>query len=35
MLEPCLSLDVIDHFLKPIKDQWLGKLLSHQLPNPV
>ena len=31
---PCLSPSVADRPLRPAKDRRLGKLLSHQLPNP-
>ena len=35
MSRPCLSSSVIVRPLRPTKDHRLGKLLSHQLPNPV
>lgn len=31
---PSLSSSVADHPLRSAKDNWLGTLLSHQLPNP-
>ena len=31
---PCLSSSVAGHPLRPAKDQWLGRLLLFQLPNP-